>query len=283
MNIAYGTYGMPNTPLDEAAPRLAALGYGGVEICVAERYPTAPARLDAAARAGLRDLLAARRLPPNALMMLASVMGDEDEHQASLRALAEACTLAHDLGLPSPAVITTTLGGKPEPWEEPSALLVARLKEWAALAAREGCVIAAEPHVGGLVDRPERAEWLVEAVGSPALRLNFDISHFAIQGMPTEQTVARLAPLAVHAHVKDGRMVDGRVQFLLPGEGNFDYAAYLKAMRAAGYEGDITVEISGMVSGRPDYEPYEAARKSLRALEQAFATSRIERRSPAAD
>lgn len=280
MNIAYGTYGMPTETLDAAVPRLAAMGYGGIEVCVAERFPTAPGRLDRAQRQHAADLMAEHRLEPNALMLLANVMGDDAEHQRNLAELADACRLAHDLGIAAPCPISTTLGGKPEPWDGQRPVLLERMRQWADLAAAEGCVVAAEPHVGGLVDRPERAEWLVAEVASPALRLNFDISHFAIQGMPMDDTVRRLAPLAVHAHVKDGRMVDGRVQFLLPGDGGFAYLPYLRAMRDAGYDGDITVEVSGMISGREGYESYEAARHSLRVLEQAFAFANIERRIP---
>ena len=90
------------------------------------------------------------------------------------------------------------------------------------------------------------------------LRLDFDVSHFEVQGVPMEQSVAHLAPLAVAAEVKDqrwrvvgsepvdaawhvpgngeGRAItpDGReleFQFLLAGEGTFDLAAYLRLMQ----------------------------------------------------
>tara|TARA_Y100001001_G_scaffold70499_1_gene68518 strand:+ start:272 stop:445 length:174 start_codon:yes stop_codon:yes gene_type:complete len=34
MKIAYGTYAMPETRLEEAIPLLAGIGYDGIEICV---------------------------------------------------------------------------------------------------------------------------------------------------------------------------------------------------------------------------------------------------------
>jgi sugar phosphate isomerase/epimerase len=36
-------------------------------------------------------------------------------------------------------------------------------------------------------------------------------------------------------------------EYLVPGEGDFDYARYLAAMDTAGYSGCVTVEISVMV------------------------------------
>ena len=270
MKIAYGTYGMPDEEMADALPRLAEMGYDGIELCIGERYPTAPGRMTLEARHGLRDLAADLGLELNALMMLDGVMADEAQHQQNVHALGEACTLAHDLAMAEPAVISVTVGGKPEPWEGQREALIDRLAEWAAIAAREGCVVAVEPHVGAVIDRPERAAWAVNQVASPALRLNLDISHFDVQGYAVPYTIALLAPLAVHAHVKDARMVEGKVQFLLPGEGGFDYVAYLVAMRQAGYGGFITVEISGQISGRPGYAPYAAAHASRLILARAF-------------
>ena len=271
MKIAYGTYGMPGEAVAEALPRLAEMGYDGIELCIGDRYPTAPARMDLGARHALRDLATDLDVELNALMMLSPVMGDEAQHRQNLHALGEACTLAHDLGMALPAVISVGVGGQPEPWEGGREVLVARLREWAAVAEREGCLVALEPHVGAIVDRPERAVWLVRQVALPALRLNFDVSHFDLQGYAVPYAIALLAPLAVHAHVKDGRMVEGKVEFLLPGEGGFDYAAYFEAMARAGYDGYVTVEISGQISRRADYAPYAAALFSHRTLASALA------------
>jgi len=270
VKIAYGTYGMPEESMEAALPRLAAIGYDGVELCIADRCTTAPGKLDPAGRRRIRELLAGHELELNALMLLDPVMTDAAGHERNLHALGEACCLAHDLAMADPPVISVTVGGKPEPWDADRGRLVEYLRQWAAVAAREGCVVAVEPHVGAILDRPERAAWLVNEIHSPALRLNFDVSHFDIQGFSVPYTISLLAPLAVHAHVKDGRMVDGKVQFLLPGEGGFDYVAYLDWMQRAGYDGFITVEISGQISGRPGYDPYAAATASYQALAKAF-------------
>ena len=38
MKIAYGTYALPETPLEAAIPMLADLGYDGVEICIIRQH-----------------------------------------------------------------------------------------------------------------------------------------------------------------------------------------------------------------------------------------------------
>ena len=75
---------------------------------------------------------------------------------------------------------------------------------------QRGVVIAIEPHVGDILDTPARALELLDAIQSPNLKLNFDISHFNVQGIPCQESVAALAPHTVHTHVKSERGVERR-------------------------------------------------------------------------
>ena len=88
--------------------------------------------------------------------------------------------------------------------------------------------------------------------------------------MPTAEVVQLLAPHSAHTHVKDQRGVVPDYEFLIPGEGPFDFAAYLKLMQKAGYDGYVTAEVSMQVQGRPDYDPLGAAELTYRTLDSAF-------------
>ncbi|MEP7190639.1 MAG: TIM barrel protein, partial [Roseiflexaceae bacterium] len=107
--------------------------------------------------------------------------------------------------------------------------------------------------------------------------LNFDISHFNVMGIPIAESVAALAQHTVHTHVKDERGVVPDFEFLIPGEGEFDYVAYLQAMHAHGYAGFITAEISIMVQRRPGYDPLAAAEQTYRTLAHAFEQAGVRR------
>ena len=96
-------------------------------------------------------------------------------------------------------------------------------------------------------------------------------------GIDIETSVAALAPATVHTHVKDERGTAPDFEFLIPGEGDFDYVAYLKAMQAHGYTGFISAEISVMVQRRPDYDPIQAAARTYEVLNAAFAAAGISR------
>ena len=102
--------------------------------------------------------------------------------------------------------------------------------------ARHGVVIAMEPHIGCCLCDVERTLWLLGQIDSEYLKLNYDISHFDVAGVPTAESVAALAPHTIHTHVKDQRGTAPDFEFLIPGEGDFDYVEYLDAMKAAGYD-----------------------------------------------
>ena len=275
--IAYGTYGMPNEDIPAAIPRLSEIGYEGLEICVGEAYPTAPQKLSKEKRSELRTLVSDLDLEIPSLMLLSRVLThDPQEYQQQLEAFRAAAELANDLAVSEKIpVLTTTLGGGTMTWEKDREALVDRIAEVGETIAEAGTRFAVEPHVGSILEHPHNAEWMIQQINSPSVRLNFDISHFAVAGYSMDDTVARLAPLAIHTHVKDGRMVDGKVQWLLPGEGDFDYAAYFQAMAKADWRGCITAEISGMIFSKPNYDPWHAAEFSWKTLNTGRKEARI--------
>ncbi len=277
MKIGYCTWGMPAVPVDEMIPFLARTGYSGIELTVIPGYTTELSRLDSAERKRIARLLKDHGLELPAIAAQTSMIDRDPElaaaHQARLIA---AVDLAVDWALDgTPPAVDTTVGGAPEQWDELKPLLFERMAALVQYGKQCGVVIAAEPHVGSMLDRVERVLELLRVIDSPFLKLNFDISHFNVQGVPIAVSVAALAPHTVHTHVKDERGVVPDFEFLIPGEGEFDYVAYLHAMRAAGYDGYITAEISIMVQRRPNYDPFTAADQTYRTLARAFAQAGI--------
>jgi inosose dehydratase len=182
--------------------------------------------------------------------------------------------------------MNTGVAGHSGDLEAKSDVVVDRLAALAEHARQRGVVICIEPHVGGAVDTIQRAEWLVKAVDSPALRLDFDVSHFEVVGVPTPESVTHLAPLAGaveikdqhfryvdvgigaadwlvpgngvgHATAPDGRPVE--YQFLLAGEGTFDLAGFLRLICAQGFSEPIAFEASVQCQARPGYDALASA------------------------
>jgi len=280
MKLGYSTWGMPKVPVDEALAHLAGLGFDGVELTVIPGYTTELSKLDAVERSRIRQLLQKHHLMLPAIAAHSSLLSnDKETHAANMARLKGAVDLAVEWaqGDIIPA-IDTTPGGKPAEWDAVRDLLVERTRELVEYAQARNVTIAMEPHVGAVIDTPEKVLQLLALVDSPYLKVNFDISHFNIQGLAIEETVAALAPHTVHTHVKDERGLVPDFEFLIPGEGDFDYVTYLKAMQAHGYDGFISVEVSVMVQRRPDYDPLAAATLSYETLSRAFIEAGIPRK-----
>ena len=279
MLLSYSTWGMQTVPIDQAVAHCAALGFDGLELTVIPGWPTDAATLDRAERQRIRDLYDDYGIALCGFSGNAPVLADDPAEVAdALRRFRAYLDLAAELQLPGERlIVTTTSGGARDGWETTRDLLVERLAELAAQAERAGVMVGIEPHVGTTVHRPEQAIWLLEQVGSPALTVHFDISHFNVQGMDMAETISMMAPYSLHTHIKDERGLWPDHEFLIPGEGEMDYVRYLRLMDEAGYDGHIVVEISLMVQSRPAYDPLAAATRTYEVLSKAFAESGVRR------
>ena len=279
MQLGYSTWGMPTVPIDVSIPHLAALGFDGIELTIIQRFTTELSTLDSAERKRIASLLEDHNLALPAIAAHSNLMDvDVESHKRNMWRLKGGVDLAIDLAQDDNiAAVNTTTGGKPGEWDTKKDFLCERVGELVDYAASKGVIIAMEPHIGAIIDTPAKVIELLEIIDSPYLKVNFDISHFEIVGMSTEETVAALAPVSVHTHVKDQRGISPDFEFLIPGEGEFDYVDYLKAMQEHGYDGFITAEVSFMVQARKDYDPLAAADLTYKTLSKAFEDTGIAR------
>ncbi len=281
MQLGYSTWGMPTVPIDVSIPHLAFLGFDGIELTIIQRFTTELSTLDSVERKRIASLLEEHNLALPAIAAHSNLMDvDVESHKRNMWRLKGGVDLAIDLAQgDNIAAVNTTTGGKPGEWDTKKDFLCERVGELVDYAASKGVIIAMEPHIGAIIDTPAKVLELLEIIDSPYLKVNFDISHFDIVGMSTEETVSALAPVSVHTHVKDQRGISPDFEFLIPGEGEFDYVEYLKAMQEHGYDGFITAEVSFMVQARKDYDPLAAADLTYKTLSKAFEDTGIARNS----
>ncbi len=282
MYLGYSTWAMPDLPIDTVITHLAKLGFDAIEIGVLPRFSTALDRLDEAERQRIPQLLRAHNLRLSAVSSYLDMLEPNAEqfaaHHDYVKRTVDLATQWADLwpNGQQPVVISG-LGGKPGDIAGRQEQLVERLDALGDYAAAKGVLLAFEHHVGNAYETPDQTVALLQAVRSPAVRVNFDISHFNVKGFAIEESVAKLMPYTVHTHVKDelGRAPDH--QYLIPGEGEFDYVRYLQTMQAHGYTGVVSTEISMMVQRRPGYDPLATATRSHAVLSQAFVAAGISR------
>jgi inosose dehydratase len=300
MRIGYNTWSMATVPYTTFIPGLSDIGFTAIAISVVPGYtigggyvPNAAdqERLTREDRARIKQAFEERGLQlPSVIGNQSLVEDDPERNAAAMQRLRDSIDLCVELTPRGQRVPTLNTGvaGHTGDLEAKRQVILDRLGELARYAQTRGVTLCIEPHVGGAIDTPERAEYIVGAVNNPALRLDFDVSHFEVVGIPTEESVTRLAPLARAAELKDqhfrycadgdqapeGWLVpgngvghatapDGRrveFQFLLAGEGTFDLPRYLRLMRAQGFDSPIAFEVSVQCQARPDYDALEAAR-----------------------
>jgi len=274
MRLAFSTNAYLRFPFEEAADRIKALGYDGLEL-MADVPHAWPAGLLAGPRRAIRAAMERNGLAfsnVNAFMMHA--VGDHrqpywhpsyiepDPHYRRVRIdhTHRALDLCAELGAPH---ITIEPGGPLEPGGSHAAalnLFVEVLKPLAEHAHKVGVGLLIEPEPGLLVETTDQYLEVAGRLDAPAVGLNFDVGHAFCVGEDLPAAIARLAPQIRHYHVED--IAATRVHHhLVPGTGAIDFAGVVGAIRSTGYDGWLTVELYPEID-----DPDAAGRGAMRVL-----------------
>ena len=273
MKLYYSTYGMKQLDIFEALPRLKDMGYEGMEIAVTPSWPTEPAAMDQAARKKLADLLRQLDWPTPAFMALLAPGSEGEERPAVIAQFRATFEMSREFRLDdNPMVISTTLGRHPT-WETGKERIVDLVLEVADIAAEYDALVAIEPHAGDDFETPQKAAWLMEQTNHPNLGLNFDYSHFVVEGIDLQLSIDLNLKYAIHNHIKDGYLdEEGKVCYQLPGDGELDLNVYFKAMQDAGWDKYICPEVTGQIWNVEGYDAWSTAQFCYDALSKARAS-----------
>jgi hydroxypyruvate isomerase len=122
--------------------------------------------------------------------------------------------------------------------------VVQGLTDLAPMAESAGIMLLLEPlnirvdHPGYFLDSAREGFSIVEEVGSPHVRLLYDIYHMEIMEPDSTQILLSHLPLVGHIHIAD---VPGRHE---PGTGRLNFPRILRAVADAGYPGAMGFEFS---------------------------------------
>jgi sugar phosphate isomerase/epimerase len=274
MRLAFSTNAYLRYPFDEAADRIAAFGYEGLEL-LADVPHAWPAGLLDGPKRGIRAAMERNRLAfsnVNAFMMNAindyrqpywyPSFIESDPHYRRVRIdhTRRALTLCAEMGAPH---ITTEPGGPLAPGQgrqEAIDLFVEVLKPLAEHAHQEGVLLLIEPEPELLLETTDQYLEVAERVDAPSIGLNFDVGHAFCVREDLPRAIAKLAPHIRHYHLED--IAASRVHHhLVPGTGAIDFAAVVAAIRATGYVGWLTVELYPFID-----DPDAAAQRAIQVL-----------------
>jgi L-ribulose-5-phosphate 3-epimerase len=165
------------------------------------------------------------------------------------------------------SIVNTAIGGHAHV-EESEAAFLANIGRLADAAQAVGVVVALEIH-GDLMATGERAGALLDRIGHPAVKVNYDtanVEHYG--GVRAEDDLPSIADRVANVHLKDMRGGLGDWDFPAIGEGHIDFGRVLEILRGAGYDGPYAVEVE--FTGEP-WPPLEQVTAAMRASRDALA------------
>jgi sugar phosphate isomerase/epimerase len=257
--FGFSLYGMKTLPWREGLAQVARIGYQCTELCLRAGWNTEPKLLTKSDRSEIRKRIGDLGLTLSSVMEnlgLARPGGSREANLDRLRAAAEVC---YECSPGGPALIETTVGGRPDSWDEMKSAMADELAVWAKKVEELKVTLAIKAHSKTAMSRPERILWLADQVTSPRLKLVYDYSHFAAFGLDMRKTMEQVVPRSVFVHIKDTIGTAPSHHFVLPGDGPVDFGAYAKNLIDLGYRGPVVVEVSVDVFDQPGYDPVKAA------------------------
>ena len=222
-----------------------AAGFDGVELIVCR-----PALVDPAA---IGEQLSRHRLTASTLSTgqavgmdgLSMTSPDEEVRLAARKRLFEQVDFSAQLGRPNVTIGLLMGRGGPLPIARELALLRDELAEVAGYAARRAVVVNLEPinrYECALLNSAESAYELIQELGNPeSVGVLYDTFHSNIEDADMLATIARIGHKISHVHFADSNR-------RLPGEGHVDFPGIVRALRAAGFCGYASLEVSNIPS-----------------------------------
>jgi sugar phosphate isomerase/epimerase len=274
MRLAFSTNAYLRYPFPEAAARISALGYAGLELLADVPHAWPAGLLDVQKRAILQSMEQTGLSFSNINAFMMNAVNDyrqpywypsfiePEPHYRRVRIdhTRRALSLCAELGAPH---ITTEPGGPLAPGQsrrEAIDLFVEVLKPLAEHAEKLGVLLLIEPEPGLLLETTDQYLEVAERLNAPSVGLNFDVGHAYCVSEDLPAAIAKLAPHIRHYHVED--IAASRVHHhLVPGTGAIDFAEVVGAIRRTGYDGWLTVELYPFLD-----DPDAAARGAMEVL-----------------
>jgi sugar phosphate isomerase/epimerase len=256
MKFGFRTGGFKGWKIEAILEELAKIGFDGAELCL----ESADMRPESFTRAKADEI---RRFVDEIGLEIASVSYHADAEPLNQRLpnTSKALEVADWLGADVLIINAERVreGEKKKQWQD----LVSRLKDLTASAEERGVNVAIEPEPLLVVSDTDDMIRIMDAVGSPNLRVNLDIGHAYITDPSLPNSIRRLGSAIVHAHVED--IKDKVHNHLELGHGDIDFAAMQEAFLQIGYDGYYVVDLF-----RLGDDPSGVAARSLTALRERF-------------
>lgn len=240
MFVACSTVCFTKEPLESALRHIAELEFNKIDLAIVEDSPhLKPSEAAENPEGTLHRVRYGPSLTPSALDLN---FGNVDT-KTYRRRFEAMCRLAKPLTV---AVLTIPAAPASTPFDDE----VARLKELAEIAQREGLVLTLETHSDTLTNDPAVAVALCERING--LGLTLDPSHY-INGPHQNKSFDEVYPYVQNVHLRDTGKKPGEFQLKI-GQGEIEYGRVVSQLERFGYNRALTVAIRDDIENPFDVE-----------------------------
>jgi myo-inositol catabolism protein IolH len=256
MKIALDPYMLRDRPFAEVCRIAADIGYDSIELSPRPDFIpffTHP-RADRARVAEFRLALRETGLELASILPLYRWSGpDEDERQAAVRYWKRAIQLAVEVGC---TTMNSEFNGRPDQPARSEALFWRSLEELLPIFEREGIRLNLEAHPDDFIEHNDAAVDLVRAIDSPMVGYVYCTPHTFHLGDDIAAMIGYAAPVLAQVHIADvlnHRASSGLRYIVNPpgstarvhqhldiGQGEVDFDACFRALRAVRFDGIVT-------------------------------------------
>jgi len=244
MRLAFYTYSYTdrlNMPIEPVLERIAAAGYGGIDVSGTHGPSADPNSVTQAIRHQTKETTDRLGLRIEAVITHETLTDSLlSGHPLKLQGSVD---LAADLGAP---VVVFHMGGPregadghPEMWRR----VVDYLKKALDDAHRRNVKLAVDGiWYGWIAETPEAFLKLHDDIGSDSFGINYDPCYLTLLGLDPVKVAHLWKGRILHAHLKDHVGVYPNWEARIPGQGTMDYARVVGGLHEIGFNEAISIE-----------------------------------------
>lgn len=261
MQVGISQLILPNVPMAEFIQQSASAGYEVVELCLRREGDLTPTMEEQELREVAAQIRAAGLEPVSMTHshITGNVLDSGESQQTAIEETCRGLKVAATMGI---GCTLHTLGRmNPELYYDKAyENAITSLREIARTAEAVGVTLAVEFVWNGFLFSPLEMRRFLDEIGSDRIGFYFDPGNMAVFHYP-HHWVRIVGPHIKMVHLKDwkGSALDGGWPALL--EGDVDYAAMNRELRAIGYDGPMISEVPP--SDAPLAKTAEAIRKII--------------------
>ena len=238
MKVSFSTLGCPSWSWKEIYAAAKDFGFDGIEVRGVQNQiyaPKVPEFADPGKAAG--ELRAMGLEIP--LFTSGAVVSDQRNIAQVMAEAMDYIVLAERAGVPYVRVLTDRASGRRIAVDLEFA--AGHMKLLCEFAALHGVTVLTETN--GVLGNSKNMLEFLDRVASDRLAVLWDVHHTVryFNESPAD-TVKALGKRIRHVHLKDSRSVDGRVEYQMTGYGDIPLQEAIDALKAAGYEGWLSLE-----------------------------------------